>query len=105
MKEEKSFAGFVRKKCVTKRTKLFFLLLSLTVGNMPTGGAAQPLLLFFYPWLAPLDGKRPSRVSVSLSVGDADSCLRRKDASRRHDASEWGAVVKKKTLDDFSDYR
>ena len=24
MKEEKSFAGFVRKKCVTKRTKLFF---------------------------------------------------------------------------------
>ena len=24
---------------------------------MPTGSAAQPLLLFFYLWLAPLDGK------------------------------------------------
>ena len=39
---------------------------------------------------------RLSRVGVSLSVGDADSCLRRKDASRRHDASEWGFVVEKK---------
>ena len=48
---------------------------------------------------------RLSRVGVSLSVGDADSCLRRKDASRRHDASEWGFVVeKKKTLDEVKKY-
>ena len=54
MKEEKSFAGFVRKKCVTKLSKHFSYFLKLTVGRVPEQSRRacrlvaqpQPLLLF-----------------------------------------------------------
>ena len=64
IRKGKCFEGFVRNR-FTKLSKHFSYFLKLTVGRVPEQSRRacrlvaqpQPLLLPFYPWLAPLDGK------------------------------------------------